>query len=237
MTKRTECGFDNPPERPYCSGLNTKRNPDRTSRDYFSGTQETDLRWKIRFIPAFFILVSLAMALCPDRIEPPKASDAESEMARGKIAMLQQGASAGPVEFSEGEVNLMFNNMLGESNRLAAGSKQIAPVSAGRIMIRTGSMIIHASSQIGPYHLVGLTFGPYWITYKVIGVPKRTAWGLRFSARGGSIGYFPFLGQYPAMMQLKKLFQPFKNARDFLENLKIVEIKNGSIKVAYDKII
>jgi len=233
MIRCAQCGSDNPPGHFNCVKCRAKFDSGRINRDFFPETHERNLfRGKIRLILAFFILISLAMAFCPQHIEQIKASDAENVLVLRKVTMLQQGIAVEPIEFSEKEVSLLFNNIIQESRRIAAASGKNAAIYAARVTIRPGSMTIQASTQIGPYSFGSLTFGPYWLTYKASGAPRQTSEGLRFAASGGSIGYFPFLGGYLTVQRLKMTFRPFKNARNFLGALEIVDMKKGSIKVS-----
>jgi len=234
MIRCAQCGFDNTLGHLYCSQCKARLNLEQISRKSFfnSGKHDNYCLQILQFI-LLIIIVCFALALWPVQIDAMKISGAEFGNARNKMTQLQKGVAASPVEFSEKEVNMLFDHLLQENRRRPDFKAGGISIYASQVIINPKTLTIYLNYQVGPWVLDPLTIGPFWLTYKVTGRPEMGPDGLRFSALNGAIGHLPlpFLGGNLGTTRLKQLFIPFKNARLFLGRLEITEIKKGSITV------
>lgn len=234
MIKCAQCGFDNTPGHLYCSQCKAKLNLEQITRESFLNSgKHGDFRRQILPYLLLLIIVCFALALWPVQTDTMKISGAEFGKARNKLAQLQKGVAASPLEFSEKEVNILLHYLLQESRRQPDFKGRYFSISTSRVIINPKTLTIYLNYQSGPWALGPVSIGPFRLTYKVIGRPEMGTDGLRFSALSGAIGHLPlpFLGGKIGGARLKQLFIPFKNARLFLRRLEITEMKKGSITV------
>jgi len=234
MIRCATCGFDNEPGHLYCAKCKTRLNLEQISSESFINSGKYD-NYRLQIFQSILlvIIVCFALALWPVQIDAIKISDAEFGKVRNKLTQLQKGVTARAVEFSEKEVNLLFNHLLQENRRRPDFKAGFVSIYASQVIINPKTLTIYLNYQVGPWVLDPVTIGPFWLTYKVTGRPKMGPDGLRFSALNGAIGHLPmpFLGGNLGTTRLKHLFIPFKNARDLLSQLEITEMKKGSITV------
>lgn len=237
MIKCTQCGFDNPPGHLYCTRCKLRLNLEQFTREYFSSYKKHFHFHYSRQILSWLVAVVIAgsaLALWPDRIDAVKASSAEQGQAQSKLILLQKGLAVTPIMFSEKEVDILFNYFLQGAYRRSERASEPTAVYAGRVTIRPKTLTVHLIYRLGPWLLGPVTVGPFWLTYKVTGVPEKWSDGLRFAALNGAVGHLPlpFLGRNLGMTRLKRLFLPFKNARSFLSSLEVVEMRKGNITIS-----
>jgi len=179
------------------------------------------------------IIICFALMLWPAQSDDVRISGPDLGKARNKLTQLQKGVATSPVEFSEEEVNILFNHLLQEIRRRPDCQAGLGAIYTGRVIINQKTLTIYLNYQIGPWILGPVTIGPFWLTYKVTGRPEKGPSGLRFAALNGAIGHLslPALGRSIGMARLQQIFSPFKNARGFLSRLEVIEMKQGSITV------
>lgn len=234
MIKCTQCGFDNSLGHLYCTKCEARLNLGRiTVESFLNSGKHGDYRRKILQYLLLVIIACFVLALWPVQPDAAKISGYEFGKARNKLTQLQKGVAASPVEFSEKEVNLLFNYLIQEINRRPDLKTGPVSIYAGQVIIKPRTLTIYLSYQVGPWIFDPVTIGPFWLTYKVTGRPEQGPDGTRFAALNGAIGHLPLpvLGRNLGMTQLKRIFLPFKNARVFLSSLEITEMKKGSITV------
>lgn len=234
MIRCAICGFDNEPGHLYCVKCKTRLNLEQISSGSFvKSGKHGNLRLQILQSILLIIIVCFALALWPVQIDAIKISGAEFGKARNKLTQLQKGVAASPVEFSEKEVNMLFNHLLQENRRRPEFKAGFVSIYASQVIINPKTLTIYLNYQVGPWVLDPVTIGPFWLTYKVTGRLETGPDGLRFAALNGAIGHLPmpFLGGNLGTTRLKQFFIPFKNARDLLNRLEITEMKKGSITV------
>lgn len=235
MIKCPACGFDNPPGHLYCVKCKKKLDLEQITPEYLSAQQHRLNPGRQILLASILLLMTFAvLAFWPPHMDTFLVSRSEGEKARNKVAMLQQGAAKEAIEFSEEEVNALFNFLIQQNRQRKGRSRGPAAVYAGRVKIKSKSISIRIVYKIGPWPAGPLTIGPVWLSYKVSGVPKHMPDGLHFAPSGGSVGHLPlpFLGGNLGMTRLKRIFAPFKNACDFLAGLEVIEMKKGGITVS-----
>lgn len=236
MIKCTQCGFDNLPGHLHCTKCKQRLNLEQITREYFAGLKTHIGYGREIFLGCAVIFLAVCvLALWPNRGETIRASEVEQANARNKLKLLQKGLAREPLVFSEKEVNILFDYLLQEMRRKPAGAPETAIVDTGWVTIRPDAMTVHISYRIDPWSFGPLTIGPFWYSYEATGVPeKRHPDGLCFVASKGAIGHLalPWLGRSIAMARLRKLFQPFKNARAFLSSLEIIDMNKGSLTIS-----
>lgn len=234
MIRCTQCGFDNSLGRLYCANCKSRLDLGQITRESFlnSGKHGAYLR-KILLGILLVIIVCFALALWPVRSDAVKISGAEFGKARNNLTKLQKGVAASPVEFSEKEVNILFNYLIQEIRRKPDFKAGPVSIYAGQVIINPETLTIYLTYQVGPWMLDPVTIGPFWLTYKITGRPQKGPDGLRFAALDGAIGHLPLpvLGRNLGMTRLNLIFLLFKNARVFLSGLEVIEMKKGSITV------
>lgn len=238
MIKCSKCGFDNLPARLFCAQCRTKLDLGQITREYFSQLPINGSHVRqILLSAALFALILLGLAFWPEGITPVNASDPEGAPARRKVMALQKGAAKGQVEFSEKEVNLLFNLLIQENTRRIVGPEKSAELESGYVKIKSNALIIGLGYRIGPWELGPLTVGPFWLTCKATALPKKKKDGLGLTTQNGVLGHLPLplLGSRMTYAGLRGLFRPFKNARNLLEKLEIIEMKKGRITVSVGK--
>jgi|GEM_PF-2040803 len=234
MIRCAQCGFDNVPGHLYCTKCKTRLNLEQISKEsFFNSGKHDNYRLQILQFILLVIIVCFALALWPVQIDAIKISGTEFGKARNKMTQLQKGEAASPVNFSEEEVNILFNHLLQENRRRPDFKAGYVSIYASQVIINPKTLTIYLNYQLGPWVLNPVTIGPFWLTYKVTGRPEMGTDGLRFAALNGTIGHLPlpFLGSNLGKMRLKNLFIPFKNARVFLGRLEVTEMQKGSITV------
>jgi len=129
---------------------------------------------------------------------------------------------------------MLFHYLLSETPRKSENGAGRESFSGALITIGPRNMSIAVNYNFGPWTPAGISIGPFLVTYKVAGVLENSPEGLRFHARVGAIGHLPlsFFGREAAMSRLKRLLQPFSNARAFLSGLEMVKMEKGGITVA-----
>lgn len=233
MIKCAQCGFDNSLGHLYCVKCQARLNLTQITRESFLSSGHGGYLRKILQFILLTIIVCSTLALWPVQPDAVKISGAEFGKARNKLTQLQKGVAASPVEFSEKEVNILFNYLIQEIRRRPDIKAGHISIYAGRVIVNPKTLTIYLSYQVGPWVLDPITIGPFWITYKITGRPEKRPDGLRFVALNGAIGHLPLpmLGRNLGMTRLKHVFLPFKNARVFLNGLEIVAMKKGNITV------
>ena len=233
MIKCAQCGFENSLGRLHCSRCKSRLDLGRITREYFlnAGNHGHQQQKILQYI-LLAVIFCFTLALWPVRCDPAKSA-AELGKARGKLAQLQEGVATSPIEFSEKEVNALFNHLLQETRRRPNLNARSLSMYAGQVVINPKTLTIYLNHQVGPWDCAPISIGPFWLTYKITGRPEKGPDGLRFVALSGGIGHLPLpvLGRNLGAMRLKQLFLPYKNARIFLRGLEIIEMKNGSITV------
>jgi len=236
--KCAKCGFENPPGHLYCTRCKAKLNLDQISSESFlKSGQQADLRRQILQSILLVIIVCFALAFWPVQIDTVAMSGTEFAKARNKLTQLQQGVAVGAVEFSEKEVNMLFNHLLQENRRRPDYAAGNFSVYASQVIINPNTLTIYLNYQVGPWVLDPITIGPFWLSYKVTGRPEKSPDGLRFAALSGALGHLPLplLGGNIGATRLKRLFGPFKNARELLGRLEVTEMKKEGITVSNAK--
>lgn len=234
MIKCAQCGFDNSLGRLYCVQCKARLNLGQITRESFLNSgKHGNYRRKILQYILLAIIVCFVLALWPVRSDAVKISGYEFSRARNKLIQLQKGVAAGPVEFSEKEVNILFNHLIQEIRRRPDFKAGPVSIYAGQVIINPKTLTIYLNYRVGPWVLNPVTIGPFWFTYKVAGRPEKGPDGIRFAALNGAIGHLPLpvLGRNIGMTRLKQIFFPYKNARVFLSGLEIVAMKKGSITI------
>ncbi|MDO9541370.1 MAG: hypothetical protein Q7J98_03490 [Kiritimatiellia bacterium] len=234
MIKCAQCGFDNSFGHLYCTQCKAKLDLGQITRESFLNPGKHSNYYRVILQSALLvIIVCFVLALWPVQPNAVKISGTELGKARNKLTQLQKGVAVSPVEFSEKEVNILFNHLIQEIRR--GPNFKAGPVSiyAGQVIINPKILTIYLNYQVGPWVFDPVTIGPFRLTYKVTGRPEKGPDGLRFAARNGAIGHLPLpiLGRNLGMARLKKIFLAYKNARAFLGGLEIIEMKKGSITV------
>ena len=233
MIKCAQCGSDNAPWHLYCSRCKSKLNLGQITRESFNSGNHAGLLREILQYVLFVIIVCFMLALWPAQSGMVKASGTELGIARDKLAKLQKGVATSPIEFSEKEVNILFNYLLQGVRRQPDDKSAQVSIYTGRVIINQKTLTIYLNYHIGPWIIGPVTIGPFQLTYKVTGRPEKGPDGLNFIARSGAIGHLPlpWLGRNLGITRLRQVFSPFKNARLFLSELEIIEMKEGSITV------
>lgn len=232
MIKCAQCGFDNSFGHLYCTKCKARLELGQITRESFLNSgKHGGYHRKILLYILLAIIACFALALWPIQINALKISGAEFGKARNKVTQLQKGVAASPVEFSEKEVNILFNYLIQENRRQPDFKAGPISIYTSQVIINPKTLTIYLNYQVGPWLLDPVTIGPFWLTYKVTGRPEKGPDGLRFAALNGAIGHLPLLGRNLGMTRLKRVFLPFKNARVFLSRLEIIEMKKGSITV------
>lgn len=230
-----QCGADNEPGHLYCAKCKSKLNLDQISSESFikSGQHRDFLLQGLQLI-LLLIIVCFAFALWPVQFEALKISGVEFGKARNKLNQLQQGVTANPVEFSETEINILFNHLLQEDRRRSNFKAGPVSIYDCRVAINPNSLTFNLNYQVGPWMLGPVAVGPFWLTYTVTSQAEKYKEGVRFTALKGTIGHLPlpFIGGKIGKKRLQQIFIPFKNARVFLSRLEIVALQEGSITVA-----
>ena len=230
-----QCGADNEPGHLYCAKCKSKLNLDQISiESFFKFGQHRDfLLQGLQFI-LLLIIVCFAFALWPVQFEVLKVSGVEFGKAKNKLKQLQQGVAASPVEFSETEVNILFNYLLQENRRRPNFKASSVSIYDCRMAIKPNLLTFVLNYQVGPWMLGPAAIGPFWLTFTVTSQPEKSEGGLRFTTLKGGIGHLPlpFIGGEIGKRRLRQIFIPFKNARVFLSRLEIVAMQEGGITVA-----
>lgn len=235
MIRCSQCGFDNLPGHLYCAQCKSKLDLRQITREYFFKVPINGRPLRQILLGALALAVLLlALAFWPQSLAPVNAADAAAGPARRKLMALQQTPAGAVAEFSEKEVNLLFNFLIQENNRRPGQAAGGATLQAGYIEIQPAALIIRLGYQWGPWLIGPLTVGPYRLTCALRGVPEKKRAGLDLAVRGGAIGHLPgpALGGRLAYAGLQRLFRPFKNMRLLLGKLEIVEMKKGRITVS-----
>jgi hypothetical protein len=173
-----------------------------------------------------------ALALWPARVGFLDITGDAFAQFRHKLAPLQSGAAAGPVEFSENEASLLLNYLILQNRPPPFNAGRFA-VTAGRVVINPETITVYLRGRLKPWRSAPDFIAPFPFTCRITGRPERKNGGLCFTVQRGAVGHLPLpaLGRLLGKRCLKQFFSPFKNARSFLESLEITAMKKESIAV------
>ena len=238
MIKCSKCGFENEAGHIYCAKCKTKLNLEQISSNSFHKSPvHRNFRLQILQFIFLVIIICFACALWPVPLETVNISGPEFVSAKNKLTKLQQGVLAEPVDFSEKEINILFNYLIQKDRHRPNFKAGLISIYASQVQINPETMTIYLGYQVGSLMVGPITSCPFWLTYEVTGRPESGPDSLRFSALNGAVGHLPlpFLGGSIGKTRLQRIFVPFKNARVFLGRIEIIGIYKNSIRVKYSK--
>jgi hypothetical protein len=238
MIKCKQCGFNNQPGHLFCVKCKNKLDLEQISVEDFTYGRRCFRHWREVLIGVIiFLIMAAVLAFWPPQTDSTRITKNEGDKVRRKVALLQQGTTNNAVEFSEREVNTLLNLLIQERRNKYGTGQKLLNIYAAQVKIKPGSFNIRVIYQGGPWVVGPLTVGPFLLSFHLSGVPQSMPDGLHLVPKGGSIGYLPVpvIGGNLALTRLKELFAPFKNARNLLSKLEIVEMKKGSILVSLER--
>ncbi len=233
-----QCGAGNEPGHLFCRHCQADLNPEAAGPVAAPSRKAAAARRNGRVL--FWLLVpavcglGFLLALWPAPPKGPAGTDADAQMARRKMDVLESGAVSAPQRFRERELNAYLAHLLRDLKDGERSAGWGAAMQAAAVSIRPNAVQLTAVYVWGPFALGSWRWRARPVTCEVTAVPERTAGGWRWTIKRGRVGRLALPRPFSALAagRMHPLRAAARRELVLLAALRELELEDGSVTVA-----